>query len=67
MVLFAVELRLKMYMVMVMKKFAGKKKTVIDLLKEEITWNHVSLKAEREEKEKKKRQLVNATVKHGRY
>ena len=54
-------------MVMVMKKFAGKKKTVIDLLKEEITWNHVSLKAEREEKEEKKRQLVNATVKHGRY
>ena len=55
-------------MVMVMKKFAGKKNTtVIDLLKEEITWNHVSLKAEREEKEKKKRQLVNATVKHGRY
>ena len=56
-------------MVMVMKKFAGKKNTtVIDLLKEEIKWNHVSLKAEREEKDKKKkRQLVNATVKHGRY
>ena len=41
--------------------------TVIDLLREEIKWNHVSLKAEREEKEKKKIQFVNATVKHGRY
>ena len=53
-----------------MKKFAGKKKkktTVIDLLREEIKCNHVSLKAEREEKEKKKIQFVNATVKHDRY
>ena len=41
--------------------------TVIDLIREEIKWNHVSLKAEREEKEKKKIQFVNATVKHGRY
>ena len=43
-------------MVTLMKKFAGKKKktTVIDLLREEIKWNHMSLKAEREEKEKKK-------------
>ena len=55
-VLFAVEVRLKMHMVTLMKKFAGKKTTttVIDLLREEIKWNHVTLKAEREEKEIKK-------------
>lgn len=43
-------------MVTLMKKFAGKKTTttVIDLLKEEIKQNHVTLKAEREEKEIKK-------------
>ena len=58
-----------MYMVTNEKVCRKKKKktTVIDLLREEIKCNHVSLKAEREEKEKKKIQFVNVTVKHGRY